>query len=182
MTPFSVPTSTEVSANNQAIFEKLQKGLGFVPNLYAAIAYSDTGLENYLNFQNAKTSLNKKEKEVINLVVSQENGCRYCQSAHTVLGKMNGFTDEQILDIRSGIAPFDPKLDALARFTLAVTASKGRVSAETLDAFFAAGYNNGSVVDVILAVADKIVMNYLHNLTQVPIDFPVAAELELLGV
>lgn len=153
-----------------------------MPNLYAAIAYSDTGLENYLNFQNAKTSLNKKEKEVINLVVSQENGCRYCQSAHTVLGKMNGFTDEQILDIRSGIAPFDPKLDALARFTLAVTASKGRVSAETLDAFFAAGYNNGSVVDVILAVADKIVMNYLHNLTQVPIDFPVAAELELLGV
>jgi hypothetical protein len=29
---------------------------------------------------------------VINLVTSQANGCRYCQAAHTVLGKMNGFS------------------------------------------------------------------------------------------
>lgn len=179
MTQFSVPTRDTVSANNQAIFDNLQKGLGFVPNLYAAIAYSDTGLENYLQLQNSKTSLSKKEKEVVNLVVSQENGCRYCQSAHTVIGKMNGFSDDQMLEIRSGSASFDAKLDALARFTREVTAAKGRVSASTLERFYAAGYTNGSVVDVIIAVADKVVMNYLHNLTQVPIDFPLAPALEL---
>jgi hypothetical protein len=31
----------------------------------------------------------------------------------------------------------------------------------------------------VMAVADKVVMNYLHNITQIPIDFPVAPELEL---
>ena len=103
-TNFSVPTRTEVSANNQAIFDNLQKGLGFVPNLYAYIGKNETALGDYLTLQNRKSTLKAKEREVINLVTSQINGCRYCQSAHTVLGKMNGFTDEQLLDIRNGKA------------------------------------------------------------------------------
>lgn len=178
MKKFTVPLREEVSAPNQAIFDNLKNNLGFVPNLYATMAYSDTALSNYLQFQNAKTSLSKKEKEVVNLVVSQVNGCRYCQSAHTAVGKMNGFTDEQILEIRSGSASFDAKLDALVRLTREITVHKGNSGEETLESFFAAGYDQGHLVDVIIAIADKVVMNYLHNITQVPIDFPVAPELE----
>jgi uncharacterized peroxidase-related enzyme len=178
MEKFNVPGRGEVSAANQSIFDNLQKGLGMVPNLYAFMAHSDTGLGNYLAFQNGKTSLSHKEKEVVNLVVSQVNDCRYCQSAHTVVGKMNGFTDEQILEIRTGSASFDPKLDALAKFTQEMTTKKGRVSNEVLSKFFAAGYTQGSVADVAIAIGDKVVMNYLHNLTQVPIDFPLASELK----
>ena len=110
---FTVPTRAEVSANNQGIFDNLQKGLGFVPNLYAYFSKSETALGDYLAFQNRKSTLRAKEREVINLVTSQINDCRYCQSAHTVLGKMNGFTDEQVLEIRKGSAPFDSKLDDL---------------------------------------------------------------------
>jgi uncharacterized peroxidase-related enzyme len=178
MTTFNVPKREEVSGNNQAIFDILQSGLGMVPNLYATMAYSDTGLENYLNFQNGKTSLTKKEKEAINLVVSQVNGCIYCQSAHTLLGKMNGFTEEQTLEIRSGIAPFNPKLDALVKFTKEATARKGKVSEAALQNFFDAGYTKGSIIDVMIAIADKVVMNYIHNLTKIPVDFPLAKSLE----
>lgn len=177
MSNFSVPTKEQVSAENQAIFENLTKSLGFVPNLYATIAYSDTGLGRYLTFQNAKTSLNNKEKEAVNLVVSQVNECRYCQSAHTLLGKMNGFSEEEILDLRNGESS-NPKLKALVALAKEVTANKGRVSDGTLNAFFNAGYSKGAMVDVILQVSDKIAMNYLHNLTQIPIDFPVATELQ----
>lgn len=177
MEKFSVPSRGDVSAHNQIIFDNLQKGLGFVPNLYATMAYSNTGLENYIGFQNAKSSLSKREKEVVNIVVSQENGCRYCQSAHTVIGSMNGFTNEQILEMRTGSALFDTKLDALAHLAYEIATLKGRVTDQTLDIFFSAGYNRGSVVDVILAVAEITVTNYLHNLTQVPIDFPLAPEL-----
>jgi AhpD family alkylhydroperoxidase len=87
-----------------------------VPNLWAAIAHSEHGLATYFALTTAKSSLKVKEEEVINLVVSQVNTCDYCLAAHTVPGKMNGFTDEQILEIRQGRASFDPKLDALARF------------------------------------------------------------------
>merc|ERR1711916_89592 len=83
MSTFNVPTGSEVSENNQVIFDNLQKALGFVPNLYATYAHSETALQNYLNFSNAKTSLSAKEKEVVNLAVSQVNECIYCLSAHT---------------------------------------------------------------------------------------------------
>ena len=84
-TTFLVPTRDEVSPNNQAIFDNLQKALGFVPNLYATIAYSKYGLERFLAYQNAKTSLSNKEKEAINLIVSQVNGCVYCRVFPVIL-------------------------------------------------------------------------------------------------
>lgn len=174
MTKFTVPAKNEVGADNQVIFDNLNAALGFVPNLYAAMAYSDTALGNYLQFQNGKTSLSNKEKEVINLVVSQVNGCRYCQSAHTAIGKMNGFTDDQILEIRSGEASFDKRFDALAKLTYAISATRGNPDTAILENFFTAGYTKGSLVDVIVAIADKIVMNYLHKITDVTIDFPIA--------
>lgn len=178
MTNFNVPTREEVSTNNQEIFDNLKKAIGFVPNLYATIAHSDTALGNYLQFQNSKTSLSNKEKEVVNLVVSQVNGCSYCQSAHTAIGKMNGFTDDQILELRQGSFSSDNKFNALVKVAKAITLNKGKVDNATLEAFFNAGYSKGTLVDVILAVGDKVVMNYLHNLTQIDIDFPVAQELD----
>lgn len=147
MTKFTVPTKDEVGTDNKAIFDKLNSTLGFVPNLYAAISYSDTALGNYLQLQNGKTSLSKREKEVVNLVVSQVNGCRYCQSAHTAIAKMNGFTDDQILEIRGGSASFDNRLDALAKLTSAITSTKGNPAKSILEDFFKAGYTKGSLVD-----------------------------------
>jgi len=181
MKKFTVPTRDQVSPTNQTIFDNLQKALGFVPNLYATIGYSENGLARYLAYQNAKTTLSKREKEAVNLIVSQINGCIYCQSAHTVIGKMNGFSDEQVLDIRRGKSD-NPKLDALVKLAAGITKNHGRPDSTLVDAFFAQGYNNENLVDVILQVADKIAMNYVHNLTEIPVDFPLAPSLELAEV
>ncbi|MBC3758366.1 carboxymuconolactone decarboxylase family protein [Hyunsoonleella sp. SJ7] len=178
MSTFNVPTRDQVSENNQAIFDNLTKALGFVPNLYATYAYSDTALENYLNFSNAKTSLSAKEREVVNLAVSQVNNCVYCLSAHTAIGKMNGFTDAQILELRAGEASFNIKLDALARLAKNVTENRGRTEADVLENFFNAGYTKGNLIDVISLVGDKTISNYIHSTTQIPVDFPVAQPLE----
>ena len=118
-----------------------------------------------------------KEREVINLVTSQINDCRYCQSAHTALGKMNGFTDEQIIEIRQGSASFNPKLDALAKFTASVVENKGRATIDAKEDFFAAGYTEANMIDVVMVIGDKIVSNYLHALTGFAIDFPLAQKL-----
>lgn len=174
---YTVPTRAEVSANNQGIFDHLQKGLGFVPNLYAYFAKNETALGDYLALQNRKSTLRAKEREVINLVTSQINGCRYCQSAHTVIGKMNGFTDEQILDIRKGKASFDSKLDALVKFAASVAENRGRATEESKEAFFEAGYTEANMIDVVIVIGDKIISNYLHNLTGFEIDFPEAEQI-----
>lgn len=172
----NVPTREEVNSVNQEIFDSLKKSLGFVPNLFATIGHSNNGLSRYLAYQNAKTSLNNKEKEAVNLIVSQVNGCVYCQSAHTVLGKMNGFSDEQIIDMRKGGSE-NEKLNALVKLAADITENRGRVDAASTAAFFEQGYTNENLVDLILLISDKTAMNYLHNLTKIPVDFPLASTL-----
>jgi AhpD family alkylhydroperoxidase len=174
MANFSVPRREEVSANNQENFDNLKKGLGMVPNLYAVMALSDTALSNYLHFQNAKTTFSNKEKQAVNLVVSQVNECLYCQSAHTLLGTMNGLAEEQTIEIRKGSASFDLKLNALVSLAKEITAKKGFISEGALNNFLNAGYSKGQVVELVMLIAEKSAMNYLHAITKVEIDFPVA--------
>lgn len=177
MTTVNVPTFDSVSPANQALFNNLKKGLGFVPNLYATIAHSDNALTTYLALQNAKSSLSVKAREVVNLAVSEVNQCAYCLAAHSVIGKMVGFTEDQILQIRAGVAPFDARLDALARLVRNVALQRGHADDAVLQAFFEAGWNAGNLVDVMVVIGDKTVSNYLHSTTKIPVDFPAAVAL-----
>ncbi|WP_318343779.1 carboxymuconolactone decarboxylase family protein [Flagellimonas baculiformis] len=178
MSTFNVPTREEVSPANQAIFDNLKKSLGFVPNLYATFAHSENALGNYLTFANAKTSLRAKEKEVVNLAVSQVNDCLYCLAAHTAIGKMNGFTDSQILELRAGKASFDNRLDALAKLAKNITENRGIASPGVVDNFFAAGWTKENLIDTIVLVGDKTISNYINNVVDTPIDFPEVQPLE----
>jgi uncharacterized peroxidase-related enzyme len=177
MTTITVPTRDSVSAANQAIFDQLKTSLTFVPNLYATFALSETALGTYLALQNAKSSLSAKEREVVNLVVSQVNDCEYCLAAHTMVGKMVGFSDAQIIEIRHGKASFDARLDALAKFVRETAERRGHADEATTQAFLDAGWSQANLVDVIMAIGDKIISNYLHGVTKIPVDFPAAPAL-----
>ncbi|WP_299487250.1 carboxymuconolactone decarboxylase family protein [uncultured Allomuricauda sp.] len=178
MSTFNVPKREEVSEANQAIFDNLEKAVGFVPNLFATYAHSENALGNYLNLSNAKTSLKTKEKEAVNLAVSEVNGCIYCLSAHTAISKMNGFSEDQILELRSGRASFDNKLDALARLAKNITENRGATEAAVVENFFAAGWTKENLIDTIVLVGDKTISNYINNTTDIPVDFPVAQPLQ----
>ncbi|WP_343488272.1 carboxymuconolactone decarboxylase family protein [Allomuricauda sp. d1] len=178
MSTFNVPKKEEVSSNNQALFDNLEKAVGFVPNLFATYAHSENALANYLALSNAKTSLKTKEKEVVNLAVSEVNNCLYCLSAHTAISKMNGFTEDQILELRAGRASFDNKLDALARLAKNITENRGKTDTTVLDNFFDAGWTKENLIDTIVLVGDKTISNYINNTTEVSVDFPVAQPLE----
>lgn len=148
-----------------------------VPNLYAYFGKNETALADYLALQNRKSTLSGKEREIINLVVSQVNECEYCLAAHTGLGKMNGFSDQQILDIRSGQAEFDEKYDALAKFAKEVTITRGHPDSDITDRLIDAGYTEAGIIDIMIVIGDKTISNYLYGITQFAIDFPEAAKL-----
>lgn len=180
MKTFNVPTRDQVTEANQAIFDNLDKMVGFVPNLYATYAFNDTALGDYLALQSRKSSLSAKEKEIINLVVSEANQCFYCLSAHTAIGKMNGFSDEQILEIRRTEVSFDAKYDALAKFVNSAVVNRTKPTAEATEALFEAGYNEANLIDIIMVIGDKTISNLIYGTTNIPIDFPVAQPLEEL--
>lgn len=180
MKTFNIPTRDQVNENNQALFDKLEKMVGFVPNLYASYAFSDTALEDYLALQNRKSTLSAKEREIINLAVSEVNQCYYCLSAHTAIGKMNGFSDEQILDIRRGEIDFNEKYDALVNYVKNSIENRSKPSQEVLENLFEAGYSEANLVDIIMVIGDKTISNFIHGATKVPIDFPEAQPLNEL--
>jgi len=148
-----------------------------MPNLYATYAHSETALADYLTLQNRKSTLKAKEREVINLVVSQINECSYCLAAHTALGKMNGFTDNQILEIREGNVTFDEKLNALAQFVKSAVVNRSKPADEATESLISAGYSNANLVDIIMVIGDKMTSNFIHGTTKIPVDFPAAPKL-----
>lgn len=178
MKNYTIPTKETAKAASLPIYENLEKSIGFLPNLYAYIGHSPNALQTYLAYQhgNAKGVFNAKEREAVNLAVSEVNNCRYCQSAHTALGKMNGFTDEEILQLRAGTHS-NEKLNTITNLAADIQRTHGHPSQDLLNRFFGLGYDEGALVDLIGLVADKVFANYLNNISNVAIDFPVAPEL-----
>lgn len=174
---FKVPTRDQVSPANQSIFGMMQKNFGMVPNLYATFALNETALADYLALQNRVSTLSAKEREIINLVVSQVNDCKYCVPAHTAVSKMYGFTDEQILEIRRAQISFDAKFDVLARFVKETAINRGRPSENIIEDFFNAGYDQANLIDVMIVIGDKIISNYFHNISQIPVDWPEVSKI-----
>jgi len=176
--PFKVLKKEEISEPNQQLFDQLAKSYGAVPNLYATLAYSETALKAYMDLEATHLSLTDKEAEAVNLVVSEINHCLYCTSAHTMIARKAGFTKEQTLQIRAGHAAFDPTLDALVQLTHALTLHRSVHQPALLDNFFKAGYTKGQLVDIILLIGDRTISNLLYEVTQVPVEFPLAEPLD----
>lgn len=175
MKEIQVPTETQVDATSQEVFGQLKSKLGMVPNLYAAIGYSSNALTNFLAFsENAsKGSFSNKEIEAIKLAVSQANNCDYCKAAHTAIAKMNGFTDEETLNLRS-LTIADVKLNALTKLAFDMAKNAGHVSDLNKEAFFEQGYDEKALIDLVAVVISVTFTNYAFGVTQVPIDFPAA--------
>ena len=170
---FEVPTREQVSEKNQANFDYMVKNYGMVPNLYATFAWNDTALTDYLELQGRKSTLSTREREIINLIVSEVNNCDYCRRAHSAVAKMGKlFNDTQLMEIRKAEITFDPKFKALGQFVKETTIKRGRPSDATVNALFDAGYNNANMIDIIMVIGDKIMSNYIHNITHVDIEFP----------
>ena len=83
---------------------------------------------------------------------------------------------EQIRDSRLGTA-VDPKTDTLIRFARTVVATRGRVSDADLDALRDAGFDDGTIAEVVAHVALCVFTNYFNLVTGTDIDFPKVAPL-----
>ncbi|MCF6405067.1 carboxymuconolactone decarboxylase family protein [Chitinophaga filiformis] len=172
MNKFLMPNEQNVSEKNKRIFEALKGKFGQVPNIFVAFTSSENGLENYFNYLTKDNSLNYREREVVNLVVSQVNQCAYCLSLHSAVAERLGFNKEQILDIRANNIQFSNSLKAIAALAHDIAFTKGYISGAVLLDFYEAGYDQGHLVDVVLAVGNITTLNLLYAITNVPIDFP----------
>lgn len=178
MSRLPIPASIEdAPVASRSLLEAVKKQLGIVPNLFRLVANSPAALEGYLGLSGALTKgkLPAPTRERIALAVAEINGCGYCLSAHTYLGKnLAKLDDAEIAANRNG-ASNDPKADAAVRFAAKVATARGHVSDEDVSAVKAAGYDDAQVIEIVQHVALNTWTNYINEVAKTEIDFPVVA-------
>ncbi|MDN5203092.1 carboxymuconolactone decarboxylase family protein [Fulvivirgaceae bacterium BMA10] len=172
----------QVAPETQQVFDNLKGAIGMVPNLYATAANSHKGLTALLGLGDALKGgeFSGKEVEAIALAVGEANGCNYCLSAHTAIGKMQGFTEEETVKLRTGEIE-DGKLNALTSLAKEITETRGLPSQDTVDRFFSVGYNKAALVELIGFVANNTFTNYLNHIADTTVDFPKVSALNQLA-
>lgn len=176
-TPATIDDTPEAS---RPLLAAVKKQLGAVPNLFRLVANSPAALEGYLGLSGAlsKGALPAPTRERIALAVAEINGCSYCLSAHTYLGKnVAKLDDAEITANRSG-ASMDPKADAAVRFAAKVARERGHVSEDDLRALKLAGYDDAQIIEIVLHVALNTWTNYINEVAKTDIDFPIVTARE----
>ncbi len=176
MSRIAIPAGIESAPTaSQPMLEAVKKQIGVVPNLFRLVANSPAALEGYLGMSGAlaKGALPAPTRERIALAVAEINGCNYCLSAHTYMGKnLAKLDDAEIAANRAGTSN-DPKADAAVRFAAKVTQQRGKVSAEDVLAVKSAGYSDAQIVEIVQHVALNTWTNYINEVAGTEIDFPV---------
>lgn len=135
---------------------------------------SPAALNAYLGFSTglSHTSIKGKLRELIALAVAGENGCDYCNAAHTYLSEKIGIDAQAIQDARLGVSS-DVRVNAALVFAKEVLGTRGAVSDDALAEIRAAGYTEGEIIEIIAQVSLSIFTNYVNIAAATEIDFPV---------
>jgi hypothetical protein len=78
--------------------------------------------------------------------------------------------------IREGKPLTDPRLQALRTFALQVVQKRGWLDPNDLEVFFAAGYDQGHVLEVLTWVSLKTLSNYANHIAKPPVDAAFSAQ------
>jgi uncharacterized peroxidase-related enzyme len=174
MNRITIPTGDQTPVASLPLLDGVKKQLGVVPNLMKLVGNSPAALEGYLSLNTAlgKGMIDAKTRERIALAIAEINGCSYCLSAHTYLGKnVAKLDDGEILANRNGNSS-DPKAAAAVHFAVRVALECGHVADADISAVKAAGYSNAEIVEIVLHVALNTLTNYVNEVAQTEIDFP----------
>ena len=173
MSRLTIHTADTVHPDAKDRLLTAQKNNGFLPNLIGVLANAPTALETYqvVGAINGRNSLTPTEREVVQITAATYNGCGFCVAGHTKLAyKKLQLPEELVEALRGTRALSDPKLNALAQFTLQVLEHRGQVPDEALDELRAAGYGDAQALDVVLGVSLATLCNYANNLARTPIN------------
>lgn len=160
------------------LFATIKKAVGKVPNAYAAIGSSAPNVLAQVLQTGAvlkQGTLSTLELEAINLAVSEASQCDYCLAAHTVTGKMAGYSADDIQQIRHGGLASNDKIDALVKFALTLVQTRNTLPADAVAAVKSAGYTDRQIVEAILAVSAILFTNMFNRVNDTALDFPKAA-------
>lgn len=178
MARLNVVSPEQATGATKEIFDDLTRKTGKVVNIFQAMGNSPAALKAYLAMSAAlaEGELSKEDREAVYLAVSEQNGCHYCVSAHTMIAQRIGMSEEQTVNARR-FSSGDTKQATLLGFVKSVIASKGHVTDEELQSVREAGYTDGQIAEAVAYIGLATYSNLFNHVHDTPLDFPAAAEL-----
>ncbi len=179
MTRIVTPSADNTPAASLPLLDAVNKQLGVIPNMMKVVSNSPAALEGYLSLSGAlgKGTLGAKTGERIALAVAELNACNYCLSAHSYLAANLAKLDTAEIEANRRGTSDDAKAAAAVRFATQVVKARGHVVDADVAAVKAAGFSQGEIIEIVLHVALNTLTNYVNEVAQTEIDFPVAAAL-----
>ena len=174
MSNLTIHTIETAPEESKPLLEDSIKAFGMIPNLHAVMAESPGLLEGYKLlhglFQNS--SFDAEELTVVWQTINVEHECHYCVPAHTFIANSMKVDPALTEALRNETAMTTEKLQVLHETTLAMVRSRGRLTEAEREAFFAAGYKERQLLEIILGLSQKVMSNYVNHIAETPVDAP----------
>jgi len=157
----------------KSLLDKVHGWFGVTPQLFRVTGQAPAALDAMVGLFAAVSggALKAGLREQIALAVSELNGCDYCLSAHTAIGKGAGVSDADLAAARDAQAS-DPRAAAVLRLAVELLQTRGHLSDAQFAAARAAGLSDGEVLEVVTNVALTTLTNFINNAAGTEVDFP----------
>ena len=155
------------------LMDAVKNQFGAVINMFGTVAHSPAALKSMLGSFGALSDgrLGAALGEQIAVAVANANGCEYCLSAHTVLGKKAGVSADAMEAARQGRSD-DARTQAAIGFALKVVERRAHIDDADIDALRKAGFGDEDIVEILAHVALNLFTNYVNVAFNVDVDFP----------
>jgi uncharacterized peroxidase-related enzyme len=156
------------------LLDAVVRKYGGAPNSFKTMAHSPAGFQGFLDLSATLEGgvLPFETRYQIAIAVSEINGCAYCLSAFTAIGKGSGMKDETLATCRMA-GSTDPKIDAMLKFAAAIVRERGAVTAEDFQKVKSAGCTDEEIQEIIANVALFTFANYMNLVIGTEVDFPL---------
>lgn len=165
-----------VSEDVKKVLDEIEGAFGMVPNLFKTYSHYPPLLE--ANWSKVRAvmmqgALSRKTKEAIAVLVSKDNACQYCISAHKGALKSIGVSDEEIGRIETDItkADFSPKEKALIGFARQANRDPFRLPDPDFDILRQTGASDAEIVEALGVMEVFTSFNKFLDALQVEMDF-----------
>jgi alkylhydroperoxidase family enzyme len=172
MQKFIVHTIESAPQASQQTLQGLTQKFGFLPNVMATMAASPVLLNGFVggfsSFHGG--SLNECEKQVLLLSNAVALQCPWTVAAHSTFALEDGIAQADVLAMRQGQLPADPKYAALSAISKALIESRGKVDEADIERFVSAGYTRIQLFEVITSIGISTMAATTTNMANTPVE------------
>ena len=158
---------------NRELEEYVKRGFGTVPSSVAYftpapwIVRAMTAMSSVVS---PLAHVDQQLAEVVGLVVSQDNSCRYCYGIQRLMLRVFGVSEARIAKLEQGLldAEIDPRAKAAVEFARRVSRAAPLVSGADTEALRAAGWSAIAIRELAFDATYNVFMNRLMTVPAIP--------------